>query len=147
MTDKRVSAVYMREFPARAEDCDELGHVSNLVYLRWVLEAAQAHSEAVGWSLQRYLEAGTVWVVRSHEITYLRPAQPGDPIEVRTWVESFKAASSPRCTEILRASDGTLLARARTIWALMGTKNGRPCRIPPEMRADFGRAVGDAASE
>lgn len=137
---KKVSDVFVRRFAAQQDDCDALGHVSNLVYLRWLLEAAEAHSAAVGWPLQRYLEEGRVWVVRSHEITYLRPAQPGDAIELRTWVEGFKAASSPRCTEILRASDGTVLARGRTIWALMDTRSGRPCRIPEQMRADFASA-------
>ena len=33
---------------ATAADIDELGHVSNLVYLRWVLDVAMAHSRAVG---------------------------------------------------------------------------------------------------
>ena len=39
---------YRHLVEVRPEDIDELGHAGNLVYLRWVLEAALAHSTAVG---------------------------------------------------------------------------------------------------
>ena len=32
---------------ARPEDIDELGHVNNTVYLRWVQDVAMAHWQAV----------------------------------------------------------------------------------------------------
>ena len=74
------------------DDVDDLGHINNIVYLRWVQDAAGAHSEAVGFGLERYQAMGAVWVVRKHEITYFASAMADDAIEIKTWVEGFKGA-------------------------------------------------------
>lgn len=138
--------VFSLERRATPEDIDDLEHVSNLVYLRWVQDVATAHSEAAGYDFAAYQRLGAVFVVRRHEIDYLRSALLGDRIELRTWVESWKAATSVRVTSIVRlggpddASGQAAeveLARARTTWALVSTSNGRPVRIPPELREAF----------
>jgi len=118
-------------------DIDELGHASNISYLRWIQLVAKGHSERVGWSYERYLELGAVFVVRRHEVDYLRPAMPGDELELRTWVEGWRAATSVRQTRIVRASDGAELARGCTTWALVAVDGGRPTRIPAEVRQAF----------
>jgi len=137
--DAAVSPTYFHRLVAPATDVDELGHVSNIAYLRWVQDAATAHSAAVGWDFPRYKTLGSVWVVRKHEITYLQPAYGGDDVVCETWIESFRGASSPRRTRILRAKDDAELARVVTLWALIDLDTGRPRRIPAEMLEDFGR--------
>lgn len=122
------------EIIAQPADIDENGHVSNLVYLRWVLEAAIAHSEAVGWPHPRYLQLGAIFVVRRHEIDYLAAAMEGDRVHVATFVEGWSAATSVRKTRIVR--DGKELARCVTTWAFIGL-NGRPRRIAPELVEAF----------
>ncbi|HTR80539.1 MAG TPA: acyl-CoA thioesterase, partial [Bacteroidota bacterium] len=67
------------------KDIDELGHVNNVVYLRWVQEAAVAHWLS-GTSVEE--QSGIVWVVLRHEIDYKHPARLGDPLLARTWVGS-----------------------------------------------------------
>jgi acyl-CoA thioester hydrolase len=116
-------------FPITATDADidELGHVSNLVYLRWVLEAATAHSTARGWGPAEYRALGSVWVVRRHELDYLAQVTAGQQLVAETWVDSWKGASCVRKTEILR--DGVVCARAATTWAFMSLASGRPQRI------------------
>jgi acyl-CoA thioester hydrolase len=116
-------------------DIDGLGHVSNLVYLRWVLEAALAHSTAKGLDEAAYKARGQGWVVRRHEIDYLRAAYAGDELVVETRVATLAAASSTRRTRILR--DGELLARAATSWAYVDFRTGRPMRIPEEVKDLF----------
>lgn len=122
---------------AAPEDVDELGHVSNLVYVRWVLEAAKSHSAAVGWGHEAYQRLGAWFVVQRHEIDYRRPAMGGDEIRLVTWIESWTAASSLRRTSIRRVSDDVELAVALTTWALVTADGGRPTRIPAGMKADF----------
>ncbi len=128
---------YRHLVEVRPEDIDELGHAGNLVYLRWVLEAALAHSTAVGLDQAAYLARREVWVVRSHEIEYLRPALSGERLAVETRVASMAAASSVRRTRILRVSDGTELCRASTDWAFLDLGRGRPRRIPEDIRIRF----------
>jgi acyl-CoA thioester hydrolase len=116
-------------------DVDSLGHANNLVYVRWVQESALAHSTACGFDEAAYLARGQCWVVRRHEIEYLRAAMPGEEVVVETRVASMGAASSVRLTRVLR--DGELLARATTHWAFLDLARGRPTRIPDDIRSAF----------
>ena len=118
------------------EDIDQLQHVNNVVYLRWVQEAAIAHWTAAA---SPEAQATLFWVVTRHEIDYKRPAVLGDRILARTWVGPASQWSFERNTELLRASDGVLLARARTLWCPMDLRTGRPTRVDDEVRGAFSR--------
>ncbi|RME70126.1 MAG: acyl-CoA thioesterase, partial [Planctomycetota bacterium] len=109
---------------ADPRDVDDLGHISNITYVRWLQEVAKRHSEAVGWDLARYRREGGVFVVRRHEITYVQPAFAGDEIEGCTWVECWHGASCVRHTEIRRNGERRPLARARTDWVLVDPETG-----------------------
>ena len=119
------------------DDIDELDHVSNLVYLRWVLAVARAHSDARGFDGAAYRELGATWVVRRHEIDYVRSAKLGTAITVTTWVESWKRVSCVRCTEIVANDDGLVLAKAATTWAFVDLATGRPTRVPESLQSRF----------
>jgi acyl-CoA thioester hydrolase len=118
-------------------DIDELAHVSNLVYLRWVQDVAIAHSTQVGWSTDGYLKRQGAFVARRHEIDYLAPAVEGDAIDLITWIEKWTAVTSLRETRMVRVADGRELAQAVTTWAFVSTVTGRPQRIPPDIIAAF----------
>lgn len=130
-----MAARFTLPFTAEDADIDELDHVSNLVYLRWVLEAATSHSRAVGWGHPEYRALGAVFVVRRHELDYLAPVTRGQQLVATTWVETWRAASCVRHTEILRGD--TPVARGATTWAFIGFETGRPQRIPEALRAAF----------
>src|SRR5262245_56123818 len=93
-------------------DVDELGHVNNTVYLRWVQDVAIAH-----WRLIAPAESQTtlVWMVLRHEIDYQAPALPTDGIILRTWVGTAEGLRFDRHTEVLRESDRKVLAKAKTV--------------------------------
>ncbi len=128
---------YVHEVEVLAADIDRLGHASNQVYLRWVLEAALAHSTALGLDEDAYLARGQAWVVQRHELEYLRPAIERDRLRVETRVTRMAAASSVRQTRVVRAADGELLMRASTDWVYVEMRRGRPARIPEDIRARF----------
>jgi acyl-CoA thioester hydrolase len=130
-----VQPRYILPITAAEADIDELGHVSNLVYLRWVLEVAMAHSRSLGWDHTAYKTLGSVFVVRRHEIDYVAQVTLGQAISAETWVDDWKQASCIRKTELLR--DGKVVARAATTWAFMSLSSGRPVRIPDEIRGLF----------
>lgn len=132
-----ASPLFQRELVVDASAIDELGHASNIAYVRWVQDVAKAHSEAVGWDHARYKELGAVFVVRRYELDYVGSAMLGDELRIATYVESWSAASSVRKTRIERASDGRVLLEASTLWALVSIDSGRPRRIPEEIRAAF----------
>src|SRR5579872_2930599 len=114
------------ELPIRVEDSDidALGHVNNIVYLRWVQDAAVAH-----WTAAAPLDeqARLRWVVLRHEIDYYcQAARAGDAIVARTWVGSATRVRFERHTELRRAADDCVLARARTVWCPIDAASRRP---------------------
>ena len=136
-----VSPVYTLPIVAAPEDIDELGHVSNVVYVRWIQDAAKGHSAAAGWPHEAYVAVGAVFVVHKHIIEYRAPAFAGDRLEAITFVASWSAATSERRTRIVRVGDGKELVRAVTTWAFVATDTGRPRRISPEIVASFARPL------
>jgi acyl-CoA thioester hydrolase len=130
-----TAARFTLPITAAAADIDELGHVSNLVYLRWVLDVAMAHSRSLGYDHAEYRALGAVFVVRRHEIDYLGQVTAGQTLEAQTWVDTWKLASCIRRTELVR--DGQVVARAATTWAMISFGSGRPTKIPDELRAKF----------
>ncbi len=115
-------------------DIDQLGHVNNIVYLRWIQEVAIAHWNAVAPTAD---QQSLFWVVVRHEIDYKRPAFLGDEIIAFTWVGSATRRTFERHTEIVRASDRRVLARSLTLWCPMDVKTGRPTDVSDEVRDLF----------
>jgi len=127
-------APYELRLTAGPGDIDQLGHVNNVVYLKWVQEAAVAHwTAAAPAAAQDQL----FWVVTRHEIDYKRPTYAGDEVIVRTWVGQAARRAFDRHTEIRRARDGKVLAAARTVWCPMSRATGRPVDVDDEVRAAF----------
>ncbi|QEH34532.1 Acyl-ACP thioesterase [Aquisphaera giovannonii] len=125
---------FEQEFVVPAADIDRQGHVNNVVYLRYAQDAAVAHWEAAVPPEDRQ---GLAWVVRRHEIDYLRPAHEGDALVARTWIGEVGAASMDRLVEIRRAAGGEVLARVRTVWVAVDAGTMRPRRIAPGIRDRF----------
>lgn len=116
------------------EDIDGVGHVNNVVYLRWMQRAATAHWEAVAPAALR----GTVhWVVIRHEIDYKAPAFVGEELVVRTWVGKATAATWERHTEVRRVPEDKLLVRCRSVYVAVDPTTSRPRRLDDELRGPF----------
>ncbi len=131
-----MTAYFEYSHTVTERDIDELGHAGNFFYIKWMQHAAIAHSSANGWPPQKYNELGAGWVVRSHRITYLKPAFEGDSIVIKTWVADMRSATSLRRYEILSEA-GKVLATAETNWAFVNYEKQAPTRIPPEVASSF----------
>ena len=121
-------------FAVTQADIDEMGHVNNAVYLRWVQDLAAGHWRAAAPEEDR---RNLLWVVTRHEIDYKRPALPGDEVVGRTWVGQASPLSYERHTELLRASDGKLLAKALTFWCPVDAVTRKPKNPGEEVRRIF----------
>ncbi len=132
------------ELPIRVEraDIDDLGHVNNVIYVRWVQDAAAAHWTAIAPATER---ARLLWVVLRHEIDYKQAAYVDEELVARTWVGTATRVRFERHTQILRAGDRALLARARTVWCPVDPGRRRPATVSPEVRALF--SVRDLATD
>lgn len=108
-------------------------HVNNIVYVRWVQQVATAHWQSVATPEQ---QASVVWFVVRHEIDYLKEVFVGESLVASTHIGEARGARLERFVEIVR-EDGTTVARARSVWAAISARNGRPTRVTGEMLAGF----------
>jgi acyl-CoA thioester hydrolase len=130
------AGAYRHSILVEPTDIDELGHANNVVWVRWINEAAIAHSRSVGFDSQMYFTLRVIWVVRRHDVEYLSPALEGEALDALTWVADLRGATSRRRTVIER--QGRTLLHAETTWALIDTDTSKPRRIPREMMERYG---------
>lgn len=132
-----MAAIFTHTFVVPDADVDRLGHVNNVAFVRYVQDIAAAHWLSL--ASQDILEEFT-WVVRRHEIEYLRPGLPNDELLIRTWVGDPSGATWPRFTEILRRTDEQVLVKAMTVWVLLDARSNRPRRIDTRVAGVLPRA-------
>ncbi len=112
-------------------------HVNNVVYVDWVQRVAMAHWRA---AIPEGADPRLLWYVVRHEIDYLKEVFVGERLVARTHVGASSGARFERHVEIVR-SDGTPVARARSVWAAIDARTGRPTRITEAVRAPFFRSA------
>ena len=105
-------------------DIDDLNHVNNAVYVKWMDEVAKKHWSLLseGHHLEEY-----IWVVSRHEIDYKNQALLGDEITAKTWVGETRGVTSERFIEFYKGD--VLLAKSKTTWVLLDAKSFKPTRI------------------
>jgi len=130
----QAAAAFEITIAVEPADIDEMGHVNNVTYVRWVQDAAVAHWTAIAPAADR---EKLWWVVVRHEIDYKRAAFLGDRIIARTWVGSATRITFERHTELLRESDRKVLAKARTLWCPIDAATRKPTEVSAEVRASF----------
>lgn len=115
-------------------DIDELGHVNNAVWVRWLQDVATAHWQAAADPAH---VAAYFWVVVRHEVDYLGNVPAGTPVTARTWVgEAPRGARFDRHVEFT-GPDGKVTVRAKTTWAIVDRATGRVLRVPKDVAARF----------
>ena len=125
---------FERSFTAQPDDIDELGHVNNAVWVRWIQDMATSHWQAV--AAPEHI-AAYYWVVTRHGIDYRGNIAAGESVTARTWIESEpKGAQFDRRVDFVDAK-GKVIVRANTTWAMIDKATGRLVRVRPEVSAPF----------
>ena len=122
------------------EDTDFSGHVYHAGYLRFFERGRTEFLRAAG-VMQSTLHregAGVLFVVSRIEVDYLRPAGMDDLLTVATRITEARGPLVRMSQEILR--DATVLSRAAV--TIIAVRNGRPTRLPAEVREAMTRLVG-----
>lgn len=131
-----MKQIFLYELTVTDDTIDENGHVNNVEYLRWMLDAAVQHAEMLGCA-SAIKAIGATWVVRTHRIEYLRPAFAGEKIVVLTWVSNLRRVLSLRKYKVVRITDKALLAEGETDWVFVHAQTGKLRSIPKDILALF----------
>ena len=125
---------FTQTITADPADIDELGHVNNAVWVRWIQEIAVAH-----WLAQALPEHrdAYIWVVTRHEVDYRGNVGVGESVTGETWVAAApKGARFDRAVRFTGA-DGKVKVEAVTTWAMLDRASGRLARVRDEIAAPF----------
>ena len=128
-------------FPVRIyyEDTDAGGIVYHTAYLRFAERARTELLRQLGYSNRSIAFAVVDCTVRYH-----RPARLDDALEVRTRPIGVSGATLSLTQSIWRA--GELLAAIRIRIASLG-ENGRPMRLPAQLRHVFAQLRDDTGKD
>ena len=119
-----MKSFFEHKIVVSAKDIDNLNHVNNAVYVKWMDDIASKH-----WSLltKNHPDLNCIWVVNKHEITYKNQALLGDVLTAKTWIGETKGVTSERFIEFYK--EDVLLVSSKTIWVLLDAKSFKPTRI------------------
>jgi len=124
---------YTARWRVRSYEIDQNGHVNNAVYLNYAEALTVEHAEASGYGREWAETQGGAWVIRRHEVEYLRPARLGDELLLTVRVQLVRGVRGVRRTTIARAADGLSVAEVLSEWVWLRLADGRPARVPAEL--------------
>jgi acyl-CoA thioester hydrolase len=119
------------QWPVRVyyEDTDAGGVVYYANYLKFMERARTEWLRALGFDQDRLRrDWGVIFVVRSVEIEYLRPARFNDALQVSVSLVEMRRASFAFLQRVCR--DATPLCEGRIRVACIGGESFHPCQVP-----------------
>jgi acyl-CoA thioester hydrolase len=119
---------------ATPDDIDELGHVNNAVWVKWIQDVAVGHWNAVAPAEHR---DAYIWVVIRHEIDYRGNVTAGETVTAETWIEAPPRGARFDRHMRFTGADGRVKVEAKSTWAIIDRASGRLIRVPKEVAAPF----------
>lgn len=121
------------------EDTDSGGIVYHANYLKFMERARTEWLRSLGFDQRRLKrELGMIFVVRSIQIEYEKPAQFDDKLEIATHVMACRGASLVFHQAIRRVEpEPASLAQAQVKVACLDARTFRPRPIPDPMRMEI----------
>lgn len=124
----------------RFSDCDLYGHLSNIWYLKYFMDAREDHiAESYGLSLADYARQGVGWVVSSNQISYFRPARVNEQVIMRSAIVDLSPGHIVVEMQMLDEKRTHIKAAMWSRFVHIGLKDGRKADHSAEMMDLFGK--------
>lgn len=120
-----------RQLEVKTYDIDFAGHVSNIVYIRW-LEDLRFALLAEHFPLEDQMSAGYAPILTRTNIQYKRAIRLFEPVVGRMWVQSVGGAKAILVGQISVGNEICADVVQEGVFAELST--GRPLRIPQAFR-------------
>ncbi|MBI3267426.1 MAG: acyl-CoA thioesterase [Planctomycetes bacterium] len=132
-------------FPLRVRygETDAMGVVYHPNFLVYFEQGRTEFLRRRGFAYRELERAGALLVVVECGCRYRASARYDDVLRVKTWLEQVTRVRVGFRYEVVRESDGLLLAEGFTKLACVD-RNGRPRALPAEVTAALGRPRGVA---
>lgn len=131
----------MHRFPVTVyyEDTDMGGIVYHANYLKYIERARSAWVRALGVDQNALRDAGVVFAVRHIEADFRAPARLDDQLTVITELSAIRGARFVMSQQVTDPAGTPLFAATVTLVAI--TLEGRPARLPAELRRKLAAAT------
>ena len=143
-----MSGIYEKPYTLTSSDVNRARRLRTSVMMRWLQEAAIAHTEALGMGREKTLDRGILWILGMQRAEISRMPVYDEKILVRSWPGKTMHLFFPRYYELVSADGSEILVRASALWMLLdqetrrfafpehygieieGTETGREIRLP-----------------
>ncbi len=124
--------MFRHQIAIEPADIDQMGHVNNAVYLKWVQEAVVDYWQSIAPpdAVARHL-----WVALKHEISYLKPTFLQDNVVAEVIAEKVEGARAYFTTVVRRGQD--VLSEVKSTWCCLDAATQRPARLAREVIGRF----------
>ncbi len=129
-------------FRVRYAETDQMGVVYHSNFVIWMEVGRVELLRALGYTYREMEADGIHLPVAEVKCRYKSPAKYDDLIVVRTKMVNLRGSLIHFWYEILRNSDGTLLAEGESVHIVVGPDMQR-CVLPDKYRVPFTKAMGN----
>ena len=146
-----MTPLFTHRVTVRFRDCDPMGHVNNAVYLTYLEQARFAlwHAQ-LGFVAKRAGEPADAhepgFIMARAEIDFRAQARYLDELDVRLGLENLGRSSFTYRYEIADASNGRIVAEAKTVQVTYDYAAGRSVPIPDDLRLKLAAPASDSRS-
>ena len=123
--------MYTFDSRVRYSEIDHTELLTLPALVNYFQDCSTFQSEDIGLGVEVLKKRGRAWVLSSWQIEVFRYPKMGEYIKVGTWATGFEGLYGTRNFQMTDENECTI-ARANSIWVLMDTKTGRPCRPEAE---------------
>ncbi|MDF1777957.1 MAG: acyl-CoA thioesterase [Rhizobiaceae bacterium] len=113
-------------------DIDDMDHVNNAVYLRWVQEAVVHYWQQIS---SADAQQGLLWVALKHEIVYRMPLLLNDQVDALVTATGTRGSRASFSTNFRRGDD--IAAEVQSSWCCIDANTRRPQRIARDIVRQF----------
>lgn len=131
------------EAKIRFSDCDPIGHLNNVKYIEYMLNAREDHIEDIhGFTYEEYMrETGCTWVTIQNEIAYLKEIRANKKVKISS--KTIEMGERTSKVEIIMRAEDELVVCA-VLWMTViyfNMKTRRSEVMSPEVFRQFNAYV------
>ena len=136
---------YLWPITVEAAHIDALAHTQNTHYVEWCMEAAWAHTTALGLGAADYQRLDRAMALIHAEYDYLKATREGDELLIGTWITAWPSRMKmTRRLQIVCKATGATVFRGALEFVCIEISTGSPKRPPKAFVDSYGPAIAAA---
>lgn len=129
------------EIRVRYAETDQMGRAHHMAYVAWFELGRTELMRQNGLSYAQMEKRGVLLPVVRLEVDYLKGLEYEDVVDVHTSIAEIRSRRVRFDYRLVRRGDGAVVAEATSVLLCMG-RDGRPCRLPEDVRDALAGLVG-----